>query len=174
MLRKVSARPPAEKVRIGPLAREFGVGQAMICDMIAWLVRQGRLDAATLREAKPRKYSGGGFAHDAVPTGQILPEIKAFLAKSGMTPTLFGRRCMRDPSFVLEMISGERSRVRATTAEKVRAYIAEWKPELAEEPDVGLAAQLERLAKGGKLIPAFTPRKALPDGTLGGVVGEIN
>jgi hypothetical protein len=168
LLRRVAARPPGEKVPVGRLAREFGVTQALILDMIGWLVRAGRLDPATLRLAAPPHKNTGVRGND-VPAAELLPEIERFLAEAKMSPSRFGIDCMRDPRFVLDMMTGKRPRVLEATAEKVRRFIAEW-----TDPEAGFKAQLQRVERGEVgIAPAFAPRKAMPDQTFGGVTGEI-
>jgi hypothetical protein len=34
------------------------------------------------------------------PTAQFIAEIDAFLERSGMTPTVFGKTALKDPNFV--------------------------------------------------------------------------
>ena len=52
----------------------------------------------------------------------LLSLIERHLRNSGTAPTRFGRDAVRDPRFVLDLRNGREPR--ATTAERVSAYIA--------------------------------------------------
>lgn len=55
---------------------------------------------------------------------ELLAEIEAFVASTGLTETAFGRRCMSDPHFVRD-VRGSR-RLWPHTEEKVRQFIASY------------------------------------------------
>lgn len=57
---------------------------------------------------------------------QIAAEIEAFLEESGMPPATFGRKAMSDPTFVWKVRNGHD--VRSSTIDRVREYIANYKP----------------------------------------------
>ncbi len=52
----------------------------------------------------------------------LLADIEAFLASSGVTPTAFGREALGDPKFVSDIRNGRR--VWPETEQKARAFIA--------------------------------------------------
>ena len=51
----------------------------------------------------------------------ILDEIEAFLSRSGMDPTRFGRECVNDPSFVRRLRAG--TDIRTRTIDRIREFI---------------------------------------------------
>ncbi len=57
---------------------------------------------------------------------KLLAEVEAFLVKHDMDHTRFGIEAFKDPSFVGTLRKGRR--VRIDTADKVRAFMAAWKP----------------------------------------------
>lgn len=56
---------------------------------------------------------------------ELRREITAFLRRSGMAPTRFGRLVMRDPGFYSRLVDCQPRKV---TIQKVRKFIAEWRP----------------------------------------------
>lgn len=57
------------------------------------------------------------------PTQTLLDEIEAFLSRSEMSPTAFGRSAVRDPSFVFKLRDGREPRRK--TREKAMTFLAE-------------------------------------------------
>lgn len=57
---------------------------------------------------------------------KLLAEVEAFLNRTGMDHTRLGFDAMNDPAFVTTLRRGRR--VRIDTAEKVRTFMAAWKP----------------------------------------------
>lgn len=53
----------------------------------------------------------------------MLPEIEAYLERSRIAPSRFGRTVVGDPRFVEDLRAGRRPRRK--TMEKVRLYLAE-------------------------------------------------
>ncbi|MDB5684215.1 MAG: hypothetical protein JWM75_1913 [Sphingomonas bacterium] len=66
----------------------------------------------------------------------LLSIIERHLRNSGTPPTRFGREAVNDPRFVLDLRNGREPR--ATTAERVCAYIAD------QARDGGLTGQVAR------------------------------
>lgn len=66
---------------------------------------------------------------------KLLQEIEAFLVRTGMTQTSFGRDSIRDPAIVADIRKGKNPRL--DTADKLRAFMASWEP----EPNPKRAAQ---------------------------------
>ena len=54
--------------------------------------------------------------------GNLTSKIESFLADTGMSPTVFGRKVLKDPNFVFDLRNGTRS-PSIRTAEKIYAYI---------------------------------------------------
>ncbi len=59
----------------------------------------------------------------------ILAEIEAFLKASGLSATAFGTHALNDPPFVAQLREGRD--IKLSTAEKCRAFMANWKPDQA-------------------------------------------
>jgi tRNA-dihydrouridine synthase len=57
-------------------------------------------------------------------TSELLSEIEEALRKTGLSPTMFGKKAVGDPNLVFELREGRRD-MRASTMQKVRAFIAE-------------------------------------------------
>lgn len=57
---------------------------------------------------------------DSQPT--LLSEIEAFLARTGMKPTVFGKRAVGDPRFVFDLRDGRECR--SKTGRRVRDFMA--------------------------------------------------
>ncbi len=57
---------------------------------------------------------------------RFCQEIEAYLRKSGMTATVFGRLAMSDPNFVFELRGGRVPSVE--TLDRVTAWISEHPP----------------------------------------------
>ena len=53
---------------------------------------------------------------------KLIQKIEEFLTATGMSPTVFGRRVLKDPNFVFDLRSGTRS-PSIRTAEKIDAFI---------------------------------------------------
>lgn len=53
----------------------------------------------------------------------FISDIDAFLDRSGMTPTAFGRKAMGDPSFIPNLRSGRCPNMR--TVSRIRTFITE-------------------------------------------------
>lgn len=51
----------------------------------------------------------------------ILTEVEAFLKRSGMPPTVFGKVILTDPNFVFDLRLGRE--VRRSTRDKVREFL---------------------------------------------------
>lgn len=49
-------------------------------------------------------------------------EVEAYLRKSGMPPSAFGRAALNDPGFVYDLRAGRT--LRKATAQRVRAYLS--------------------------------------------------
>ena len=60
---------------------------------------------------------------------EFTDEIEAYLAESGLTPTVFGRMVLKDPSFVFRLRKGRSCG--AKTIDRVRAYISDQRQEMA-------------------------------------------
>lgn len=60
---------------------------------------------------------------------QLLPEIERFLNLTGMSATRFSQEAIRDRHFVRQLRNGRR--VWPETADKARAFMAEYRPESA-------------------------------------------
>lgn len=58
-----------------------------------------------------------------VPDTTLLPVIEAYLRKSGMAPTSFGRAAVRDPRFVWDLRKGRVPQAR--TRRRIRHFIAQ-------------------------------------------------
>lgn len=59
------------------------------------------------------------------PDAQLLSEIDEFLTESGMSPTTFGTKALKDPGFVFDM--REKGKARSPsgrTASKIREFMA--------------------------------------------------
>ncbi len=56
---------------------------------------------------------------------QFLAEVEAFLARTKMGPTAFGRQALKNPGFVLNLRRGLSPSL--TTVDKVRAFMADYK-----------------------------------------------
>lgn len=56
-------------------------------------------------------------------TEELLAEIEAALAKSGLSATKFGKDAVGDPSFVFDLRDGKRD-LRVSTVQRVRDFIA--------------------------------------------------
>lgn len=54
-------------------------------------------------------------------TEQFHDQIEAFLDRTKMAPTVFGRNAMKDPTFVFRLRKGHS--VRTTTMDRVVAYM---------------------------------------------------
>jgi len=67
----------------------------------------------------------------------LLAEIEAFLAETGMKKTVFGRAALNDGAFVKRLQDG--GGVTLATVDRVRAYIAKQR-ELAVTPQQDKAA----------------------------------
>ena len=57
-----------------------------------------------------------------ISTGKLTQKIEEFLAASGMSPTVFGRKVLKDPNFVFDLRNGTRS-PSIRTAEKIYSFI---------------------------------------------------
>lgn len=66
--------------------------------------------------------------------------IEEFLSSSGMSPTVFGRKALKDPNFVFDLRSGKRS-PSLRTAEKIYAFIEAQKKPHKKAPRRGGPAQ---------------------------------
>lgn len=71
---------------------------------------------------------------------QLLAEIKAFLAETGMAPTSFGKQFFGDPSLVADLEGGRSPSGRF--AEKVRTKIKEQREKIVRD-----AAKAQRKRK---------------------------
>ena len=60
---------------------------------------------------------------------ELRADIKAFLARTGMTPTDFGINALNTPAFWTKLKRGED--IRASTIDKVRRYMREYDRPLA-------------------------------------------
>jgi hypothetical protein len=60
----------------------------------------------------------------------MLPEIEAYLARSKIAPSRFGRTVVGDPRFVEDLRAGRRPRRK--TLEKVRLYLSEARSDPAD------------------------------------------
>lgn len=54
---------------------------------------------------------------------QLLADIEAFLTRTGMDPSRFGRDAMNDPAFVPRLRDG--ADVRARTVDRIRKFMSE-------------------------------------------------
>lgn len=190
--------PVGQKVPVGPLARRINATQAVTVDMLARLVEQGLLDRETLRPVPPKPKAR---PEDLLPPGDILREIRLFLAEYPMAPTRFAKLCVNDPNLIGRLNAAHG--VRRSTVDKIRAFIADYPntrgaPGTAREapgaeestsamrgtasappPPAPLPseawpedfqAKLDRVERGEVgITPAFHPRRADPEGTLGGI-----
>jgi hypothetical protein len=124
LLELVADRPEGRKVDIPAIVRALTPTQQQIIEGIGLLIRRGLVDGATLRRrVGPPPKNNGGCRADDVPAAVILPEILAFLERSQMTASRFGRECVGDAKFMYGPRNGRS--VRAKTAAKIRAFIAE-------------------------------------------------
>lgn len=57
---------------------------------------------------------------------QLVADIDAFVAASGMSPITFGRKALGDPHFVRDLKEGRR--VWPETEDKVRAFMRDYQP----------------------------------------------
>lgn len=57
---------------------------------------------------------------------ELLSEVEAFLAHTGMPNTTLGALALRDPSFVANLRAGRNITLR--TADRVRTFMRGWKP----------------------------------------------
>lgn len=55
-------------------------------------------------------------------TEQFQTAIEDFLSRTGMTPTAFGKDCLKDPNFVFDLRRGRSPS--AAVMDRVQAYIA--------------------------------------------------
>lgn len=60
---------------------------------------------------------------------KLLQEIDEFLIRLDMGPAAFGRRALNDPAFLTRFRGG--SDIRLETAERLRKFMAEFRPPLA-------------------------------------------
>ena len=60
----------------------------------------------------------------------LLLEIEAFLTRSGMSATAFGAKALNDPPFVQQLREGRDPKL--STAERVRAFMRDWRPDAPE------------------------------------------
>ncbi len=60
---------------------------------------------------------------------EFTDEIEAYLVESGLTPTVFGRMVLRDPTFVFRLRKGRSCGTR--TIDRVREHIADQRQALA-------------------------------------------
>jgi hypothetical protein len=121
LLRYVKDVPAGQKVAVGPISRKLNQTQAVTIDMLARLVAEGLLDRETLRPALPKPREN---PEDLLPPGEILQEIRAFLAEHVMAPTRFAKLCVNDPNLVGRLQTAKR--VRRSTVDKIRAFIANY------------------------------------------------
>jgi hypothetical protein len=63
-------------------------------------------------------------------TADLLKEIEEFLARTGMKPTMFGLKAIKDPSFVKRVRNGGGMTLR--TAGKIREFLASHPAAIAE------------------------------------------
>ena len=56
----------------------------------------------------------------------LIDEIEAFLERTKMSATAFGKIALNDPPFVQQVRDGRD--VKWSTVEKVRAFMADWQP----------------------------------------------
>lgn len=63
----------------------------------------------------------------------LLDDIEAFLSRENMSATAFGAKALNDPPFVAQLRKGRD--VKESTAERVRSWMREYKPEPEAEPD---------------------------------------
>jgi hypothetical protein len=75
-----------------------------------------------------------------VSLSNLQNRIEEFLAAMGMSPTVFGRKVLKDPNFVFDLRNGARS-PSIRTAEKIYAFI-EAQQKLAKKPQRRGAAGL--------------------------------
>jgi len=84
----------------------------------------------------------------SVSLGQLTATIEEFLAATGMSPTVFGRKALKDPNFVFDLRSGSRS-PSMRTAEKIIAFIGahqkQQKPKKVASPAVVPASRKARM-----------------------------
>lgn len=71
---------------------------------------------------------------------QIVDEIEAFLVRTEMPPATFGRRVMSDPNFVFELRNGIRQELRTSTVDKLRVFMASYRPKRAGNESRAVAA----------------------------------
>lgn len=57
---------------------------------------------------------------------QFLAEVDAFLSRTGMDPTRFGRQALNDPNFVFSVRKGRSPSLR--TIDRVRQFMADAAP----------------------------------------------
>jgi len=56
----------------------------------------------------------------------MLAQVEAFLRKSRIAPSRFGRDCIGDSRLVGDLRNGRE--LRPVTADKVKAFMRDWKP----------------------------------------------
>lgn len=66
---------------------------------------------------------------------QFVERVEAFLARSGMRPTDFGREALGDPSFITHLRRGRSPSL--DTADRVTAFIARLEAEHAKRTQRG-------------------------------------
>jgi hypothetical protein len=104
--------------------------------------------------------------------GDLRREVAAFLKRSGLSESRFGRAAANDPCFVARLRAAER--VRPQTVERVRAFIADWRPPgppvaVVEKEPRSFEEQLARVERGEVGIgPNLKFGRPDPSGTLGG------
>ena len=64
---------------------------------------------------------------------QFLADVEGFLDRNGMTPTRFGVLSLNDKAFVFRLRE-DRSSPTLATVQKVRDFMATWKPTVKQHP----------------------------------------
>lgn len=96
-------------------------------------------------------------------------EVEAYLRKTGMAPTAFGRAAASDPRLVTDMRAGRE--LRPSTRDRVRAYLAAptYDPTLRKPPKVWTEDRKRQL---WSMVEQGLPRKNIAD-ALGMEVSPI-
>ena len=68
---------------------------------------------------------------------ELYHEIDAFCREHDMKPTRFGREAVNDPAFVSRL--RDRKAILTTTVDRVRDFMAQYRPQAAPSPDAAPA-----------------------------------
>jgi hypothetical protein len=191
LLRRIAAIPADEKLPISRFSRELNCSASVVVDMVQALVRDGHLDATTLRPGGVVEIKQGSTRRCGdIPASEIVPEIEEFLARVGMTPTRFAVDCMSTRVFMVRLRQPGRT-LRSGTVARIRDYIANYPA--APTPGAVDCEEAWPHAKAPASSPpvgegeaggGFAPTPAssepppsplhdrLPDGTLERITGE--